>query len=830
MNEIEASSRVVAGMGYRPRKLRLKGFRGIKDGLGRDEITLDLDALAANAQLVAIAGLNGRGKTTVIDSLVPFTVMPSRAGADGLGAFSYYDHVFLPESEKELLWEHDGVTYKSHLVFRVNGKRKTEAFLLQQDGDGWRPVRLPDGTVSDGKVDTYEQCVQGILGSAETFFTSVFSAQGKRQLSAYKNGEIKALLADLLGLDEVRAQGARAAETAKLLKNGLNLIRHEQARAANAIRALQQDIEKADHVEANVEATARAKHGAADALDRTRDAKADVTRQAQAAQAATEQRAELNAQRAAAVSTFSATNTSFEQRERREAERARTLKQSIADRRRQFGERRSALLAQTDAQRRNVDAARRAGWALRRLPVAHQVVAARAERDAAAQARADRATVLRHGVQGLNERLGGIEREAGQAALRQGELARRFGLTAQVPCAGTDLQGRCQLLSDAHEAQALRPSVDAQLMEFAARKAVLQAELHAATAELEGLIGAAEARNEAERRLEATAQRKSALEVHAARSAELQQAQAALAATQATLAAIPLEAEPETPEEVAQRRDIEQALAAIATERQSAAQTFAAATARMDLAIAALPPAFDQRRLEAAQQSIDQAARALAQAEASALEAVRQQERLRALRGQLGEAQTAASAANARAAGVEKALGAWTLFAKCLSNDGIIALDIDDAGPTLAALANDLLLACYGHRFTVEIRTLVETAKGESREGFDIVVHDAQSSESKSVTLMSAGERVWVNEAMTRAIALYLSQNTDRRYATLFSDEADGPLDPHRKRMFMDMKRAVLRLGGYRQEFFVSQTPELTAMADAVIDMDALVTSEREAA
>jgi hypothetical protein len=42
--------------------------------------------------------------------------------------------------------------------------------------------------------------------------------------------------------------------------------------------------------------------------------------------------------------------------------------------------------------------------------------------------------------------------------------------------------------------------------------------------------------------------------------------------------------------------------------------------------------------------------------------------------------------------------------------------------------------------------------------------------------------------------------------------------------MFMAMKREVLRLGGYEREFFVSQTPELTAMADAVIDLDALQT------
>ena len=176
----------------------------------------------------------------------------------------------------------------------------------------------------------------------------------------------------------------------------------------------------------------------------------------------------------------------------------------------------------------------------------------------------------------------------------------------------------------------------------------------------------------------------------------------------------------------------------------------------------------------------------------------------------------------ARIARVETELSNWNLFARCMSNDGLIALAIDDAGPALSGLANDLLLACYGPRFTVSIHTLLETGKGDQKEGFDIVVHDGESGESKSVGLMSGGERVFVEACLTRAMALYLAQHTGRRYATLFSDEADGALDPERKRMFMAMKREVLRLGGYEREFFVSQTPELTAMADAVIDLDAL--------
>jgi exonuclease SbcC len=71
-------------------------------------------------------------------------------------------------------------------------------------------------------------------------------------------------------------------------------------------------------------------------------------------------------------------------------------------------------------------------------------------------------------------------------------------------------------------------------------------------------------------------------------------------------------------------------------------------------------------------------------------------------------------------------------------------------------------------------------------------------------------------------VALYLAQQSGRRYGTLFCDEADGALDADRKRMFMAMKREVLKLGGYEREFFVSQTPELTAMADAVVDLDGM--------
>ena len=91
------------------------------------------------------------------------------------------------------------------------------------------------------------------------------------------------------------------------------------------------------------------------------------------------------------------------------------------------------------------------------------------------------------------------------------------------------------------------------------------------------------------------------------------------------------------------------------------------------------------------------------------------------------------SATQSRADRLSDEIAQWKLLAKGLGNDGVIALTIDDAGPALTHTVNELLLACYGMRFTVEIRTQRTLASGELREGFEILVHDAESDSSKSV-------------------------------------------------------------------------------------------------
>jgi exonuclease SbcC len=122
----------------------------------------------------------------------------------------------------------------------------------------------------------------------------------------------------------------------------------------------------------------------------------------------------------------------------------------------------------------------------------------------------------------------------------------------------------------------------------------------------------------------------------------------------------------------------------------------------------------------------------------------------------------------------------------------------------------------------VSIETQSQASNGNIRETFDIRVFDGDRNEDKSASDMSGGERIYINEAMTRAIAIYQAQQSGQQYGTLFSDESDGALDPKRKVMFTNMKRKVLELGGYEREIFITHTPELWDLADAVIDFDSM--------
>jgi exonuclease SbcC len=809
-----------------PISLTLIGFKGIRDGLGRECITIDFADLTNGAELVALTGRNGRGKSTILDNMTPYPIMPSKAGADGLGAFSYYEEVYLPESQKELTWDMDGVRYRSHIVIRDNGKRKTEAYLHAQQDGGWRPVRLQDGTVSDGRMETYVRCVEGVAGAAATFFTTAFSAQNRRQLSSYRNAEIKSLLADLLGLDQIRTYGEQASETQRCIRTALLALRQSSADRQRERGKLADMVASLGDVAQQSALARQNRQIAAERRDARREEVSTLAAQRNMSQCHETRRTQLQQERRSAIDNGHTAQAHLDQLEHAARDGLSRLQQRAAQRTAQREANLASLRAQLTCLQRTIHSGRHVARAVRRQALLKITLQQRDQSLDQWQQAATRQEALKNDAALKASQMSALEREAGQAVLAAQELRRRFGLTDEVPCSGTPLQQRCKLLDDARAAKPLLPDASAKIARLDMARQALRRELADLREQIAtGANGDASLKMAKAKRCRTEARLSWELQL-AARQADIAHAHASLNEVERHLAPVMAEAPAEQAVETVEAQAHQAQLDNIADQHRRQAEQQHAALARIDALLAELPPAFDEATLARAVTGAAQAAAALECADKALVAAITAAQRRDELIHRLEACDTQCQEVDRQMAQIEGEIARWSLFAKCMGNDGIIALAIDDAGPELSMRANQLLLACYGPRFTTSIQTQLTNAKGELKEGFEITVHDAWRNTSKNVAKMSGGERIWINECLTRAMALYLAEAASRRSSTLFSDEADGAFDAQHKRQFMAMKREVLRMGGYVQEYFISHTPELSAMADAVIDLDQFATGD----
>jgi exonuclease SbcC len=187
--------------------------------------------------------------------------------------------------------------------------------------------------------------------------------------------------------------------------------------------------------------------------------------------------------------------------------------------------------------------------------------------------------------------------------------------------------------------------------------------------------------------------------MRAARQGELAQARETLANIVRQIESLPPHDGGETAEEKTERGAIATTRQAIVAQCEGEAERQRESLNRVDAAIGALPAPFDASQIERAQHGVAEAQRALVASEATYVKAVRDQQASEEFRRRKVVIAERLTALDTRLRRIEDQVGVWMLFAKCMSNDGLIALSIDDSGPTLSSLANDLLLVCYGPRF-----------------------------------------------------------------------------------------------------------------------------------
>nr|WP_315593797.1 AAA family ATPase [uncultured Cupriavidus sp.] len=769
----------------RPLKLTLTGFHGIRDGMQRDSVTVNLASLRNG--LIAIVGPNGAGKTTIMDNLHPYPIMPSHATKMSVDAFSYWDHLCAPRAEKDLEWEHGGKVYRSAFAFRNPGKsRKAEYYLFERMGEDWIPVQLADGTVSDGKAETYGRCLESVLGSAEAFFTSVFSAQNRRPLATYLPAEIKRLLAELLGIDYLRDMSVKAGDVAKALNRELESRQREVLMLSgkrDKVAAMATEIEQVD----GTLATERARRSEQLAQEGKLGQERATLAAKQAASAGTEARLrelherhrELTKRQQQLVDDERAATA-------REASRRQDLDRAVAGH--------QAVLAQSSVI---------SGAAEQRDTLQMALGRRQAELDALQKELANLQPVAtQHAA--LTAELKGMADRGAIAAKLAKNLEAQTAVMDEVPCKDLDVHAQCPLLAQAHAAKG---KLDGQLIEVRNLRtgyAQKQEESKRLATTLERLPAVREAVNNGQRDIARDHQEIQRLTALAAKKPMLDAAAEAVDVARRDLATLAIEETERKSRLDRDNQDVDSQLASVQRERDTLAVED----------VTGLLADLDRRILSCRE--------AVGAFDGKIESLIRRQS---ALATELDLLKRDVAGFGERESQVQRLsdeIAQWKLLAKGLGNDGVIALSIDDAGPAITGMVNDLLLACYGRRFTVAIETQTRLANGDAREGFAITVLDADNDSTKDFSVLSGGQKVWINECLTRGIALYRAQSTQQPFQTLFTDEADGPLDPERKRAFMQMKREVLRLGGYEREFFISQTPDLVDEADDIINVVAL--------
>jgi DNA repair protein SbcC/Rad50 len=773
----------------RLQSLSLRGAVGIERGLGLDEITLDFTGFESG--LIAFVAPNGHGKSTILENLQPYRKLVTRDGA-------LHRHFGLKDSKRDLRWEMGGHEYRSLIL--IDGVRGGQEAYLYRDGE----------PMNDGKTASYDAAVRGLVGSEELFFQSLFQSQTRESITSLTAGRRKDLFVALLGLSHL----AEYHETAKAHANGLEAeiervraaaavyreqaaglpalesravtereriddLEHAQVLADAEIEALRSRLFEAQQSLALAEARRPELQAAEADLDNAvHDLHACNATHKDAARALDIQLRDLGTDEETAQRTIEARRSEYARKTAR-AEKLVTNRGTIKSR-----------LAAIDALRTQIQ-----GYEAQRIHLSDLKTALRRAEDTERQAE----MLLRD-----------HERHVESAESRLAQLRKTAGLAREVPCADTDLQPRCPLLRDAVTAEGEAAELEGKLSQLRAT-----APPEPDRSESERLILAIKslpydpaAHNEA---LESLREHEET-NWHALDS-EAQAAEAVVSEIREALEAHE-QRHRATLDYIAKRRgeinsEVERERAASELQRTAAAERIDA----LNIRCAAL-----RRELEGAARicmAIEVMQREMSD---KASHRSNREEVLAAARTAYTRTEAAIEAARTAISALEKSEASiaptvtehaeWSLLARACGKDGIQALELDAAGPGVSAIANQLLADTFGSEFQIAFETTRPSLDGKKQiETFEVRVYSG--GQEQTIENLSGGQRVWVEAAISQAIAIYLRRKSGLDLHTSFLDEADGALDSENAFRYLSMLRASHALAGVHHTLLITHRQEL---------------------
>ncbi|MEW6118296.1 MAG: hypothetical protein AB1553_15585 [Nitrospirota bacterium] len=785
-----------------PLKIRLKGFKGIRSACGVDELKIDLSHLSKG--LVAITGPIGSGKTTLLDNLHPYRIMPYRSGDYSEGSFSFYNETYGRDACKELEFLVGDRTYKS--VVRIDAQRKSqEAYLFLKDGEEW----MVYGDTRDGRLDDYDRAVHELLGSPRGFFTYIFRRQRARELSGYTKGEMKEIFTELLDAEDLKRKAEHAKGQKDALSGTLKELRQEQQHLNEIIAAAPEKEAGLAEIERKLEETETSLRALEEEMtclnERIKVLEVHITLHRDH-----EKKRELLLKSLA----------------EKEA-RAKELDTQLRQKRELYNARHRAVTAKLKEAKERAGSVASLRSAAKDEEALAQTFQSLKEKQAELDAHYVSCSALLTKAAQTETRMEELAKELSTLRLnrshakeiveqnirRAEEAAEKLGA---LPCGTTAAAAECTFVKAAVEERRALPSLRKRLSMLDKKEAEEK--------RIEEQIRALEAESVRKQELEAEVKRCLAAKEHVKIS---------LMALERKLVAIREKMRMLPEAELAER-----ALPLLEQERRELIEEGNRTVEEFRRELSFVERERDDIRKEldsmsdagGLEEALQKARHRNALVSKATADVRNEQMRLFEKRGRVKEELRQIAAAAGRLAAVNeqitilsKDITEWAFLEKALGNDGLIALEIDDAGPSVAGIANDLIHTCFGGRFSLRIDTQGDRAKGNgTKEIFDIVVFDAERNEQKSLRSMSGGEKILIEAAVKNALCIFNARRSGIPYGTLFTDEEDGGLDAEKKKDFIHIKRRVLELGGYEREFFISHTPEVVALADEVLSMDEL--------
>lgn len=754
--------------------VRLRGFIGIKQGLGVDEVEVDLSGVSG---LVALSGPNGMGKSTLLEAgMQPYRMLASRPGA-------LQHHCFLRDSERELFFLYQGHSYRT--LVRIDAQSGRQEGFIWEDGV----------SQVNGKATDYDAYIVKLLGSSNLFFNSVFCAQNSSKISDMTTGELKGLFSEFLKLDQYIAYEEtckQAARTLLVKKDGIQaqieaLDAELREKAKSGIPTLSELNEKKCSIRERVEANALKLKATTEELSGLEAAKVKNDLVKKVSDEIKDREEKVRQELHAATEAFSIDSQAIRHRTRDfeakiagiedalkhkdECVEAQSKKIELEKTLEGFNAKLSTLDGELALAR---DAVVEKSQIEKDLKNALHIFAVESERDISA-----------------------LEKEITAQELKTSTLEKR-----DPSCQSNTCLFIAQALRAQDEIPVLKASIEAKRTAYVEGKETRFKTLLEATEAVKVMEdlkkGLEEKHRELSRELEASRADLKEVAAIADRLKDFDTLEATKTGYESRLRDLR-----ETELSVLAKWDVQ---------RTAIMDRLAEILNQKDMLLEEVNPLIERQIL-----GIKTEIQGLELIISSHRDDLEKLNREIAVRGQedirCDEISIEIEKLKTKANELLLQSTQWSFLQNACGAKGLRALEIDCVAPSISGYANELLHQTFGPLFSVRFATL----DASGREVLDIYAVKPDGSEVL-LNNLSGGQKVWTLKALRLAMTLLSKQKTGRNLQTAFCDEEDGALDRDRAKSFINLYRSFSELGGFSDCFYISHKPECVAMADHVLD------------